>query len=676
MILVDRPRSFSYRLLPGDVQAIPIGAYADRHNMVVLCWLLLALVAMPPLAGCVRPSRAAAPPSIPAACLPRRPDPSCFYKRIAGEHNTKVLVFVHGIFGGAATSWGDAETERFWPAMMATDKRFADFDIYLVNYPTPYLRDGPTVEDVATSELHRMSDLGLFSDYYDIHFIAHSMGGIVAKDMLMQLVERNEPRAFNRIRSVVFLATPAQGAELASLAAMLGNLQARSIEPASINDFIKRIENGWVRLLIRRDKASRTYPIAHCAYETEKTFGIIVVPLERANSRCDDVLQPMALNHHGVAVATAPDRDPYFWAMARIADANADTRKRLEAADLLKRADTFLEAGRDADARDAFLRVRSLYVDLKDSTGEAGALLGLANLDRKEGRPEAALQRYRDAMAVLKQRPEDEGPDADKAIREADIFRGIANLQRFFGRNRASLEAFNDALRIYTHLADGGSREARRGIAHVERGKGYLFLRTGRYDYARESFLRARSVYSDLESNRGLGVVLADLGDLEAELNRLGEAEQWYGLANDIYRNLDDAVGKANLLVGLGDLHRRQQKYEMSQSEYEAAIDLFRTQHDAVGEGNATLGLGDLAAARGRPAQARMKYDVAMNLYTKEDGRLGIANVLVSLGRLERNRDVELARQHLYQAAGIYAQLEMEPQRQRTLNEARNLSRR
>ena len=50
----------------------------------------------------------------------------------------KVVVFIHGITGDADKTWRNKESEAYWPTLLTEDPDFAEFDIYVVSYPSPY----------------------------------------------------------------------------------------------------------------------------------------------------------------------------------------------------------------------------------------------------------------------------------------------------------------------------------------------------------------------------------------------------------------------------------------------------------------------------------------------------------------------------------------------------------
>lgn len=271
------------------------------------------------LTGCFSPSVVYSEAQ--GGCLPEQGQPSCFYKKASDHRNKRLIVFIHGIFGSGATSWGNPRTENFWPKMVTEDFRFKDYDIYLVSYKAPYFGGAPNIHEIAGNELGRLRSQKVFENYQEIYFVTHSMGGLVAKDMLVSLNRGDDVVRLRRIKGVVYLGTPAQGADLAALGAWLSlNPQLGNMEPSQWNAYLQLLEDQWVQLLQDRDKAGATYPKAHCAYETLKTGATIVVPRQMATSRCDGLLHPMPTNHPGLTTPTGQEDDPYLWVMTSIFD--------------------------------------------------------------------------------------------------------------------------------------------------------------------------------------------------------------------------------------------------------------------------------------------------------------------------------------------------------------------
>src|ERR1700747_22359 len=50
-----------------------------------------------------------------------------------------VIVFVHGVFGGAVGTWTNTGSSAYWPKMLSEDPKFQNDDVYVFSYSSPYL---------------------------------------------------------------------------------------------------------------------------------------------------------------------------------------------------------------------------------------------------------------------------------------------------------------------------------------------------------------------------------------------------------------------------------------------------------------------------------------------------------------------------------------------------------
>ncbi|MGC3975889.1 MAG: hypothetical protein QM771_16130 [Nitrospira sp.] len=208
---------------------------------------------------------------------------------IRHEDKKNAILFVHGIFGDHVTTWVSEDGNAYWPTMIADDPDFDEFDIYSVGYDSPLFAQTSSLEQTSTALLNDLRSAGIFNKYQQLHFVTHSMGGLIAKRMT-ELVE-NQETEFDRIRSIVFIATPAQGASVNGLYKMfgfIGNPQLRAMQTALESDGMKIVENSWIVLLDNRDKRRKLFPKSYCAYETRKTFWLSIVTQMESITRCDD----------------------------------------------------------------------------------------------------------------------------------------------------------------------------------------------------------------------------------------------------------------------------------------------------------------------------------------------------------------------------------------------------
>ena len=240
----------------------------------------------------------------------------------------KVIVFIHGVTASNEKSWRNPKTGAYWPELLQADPDFKDYSIYLMGYYSPTFARASTINEIATRELQRLTDQGLLAPNKQVVIVAHSMGGLVAKRMLTELSRpnRDELDKLDRVKGVIFLSSPAQGADIAEYASWISlNPQFANMKPADLNAFLQALEDDWQNLLRDRDKLGIPGPRSFCAYETLPTRGIMVVSRVYAATRCDANPMAMDLNHQDIARPASSAHDPYTWVKARILEASSIT---------------------------------------------------------------------------------------------------------------------------------------------------------------------------------------------------------------------------------------------------------------------------------------------------------------------------------------------------------------
>lgn len=247
---------------------------------------------------------------------------------VRGPQHEKVVIFIHGLFGGGDASWRNTQSDAWWPQLLTTDPAFDDYDVYVINYGTPLLVRSMTIHEIAVSVFHRLRDADFFKRYTQIYFITHSMGGLVAKDILSNLNRPNpvELDRLTRVKAVLFISTPAQGASLAEIGSWISlNPQLKDMRPADLNSFLQSLEDRWQDLLHDRDTRHASFPKSFCAYETKPTLGTLVVSRVYAATSCDDTPHPLELNHIESAKPADTSADPYPWSKRRILETDSQT---------------------------------------------------------------------------------------------------------------------------------------------------------------------------------------------------------------------------------------------------------------------------------------------------------------------------------------------------------------
>ncbi len=124
-------------------------------------------------------------------------------------------MFVHGFTGDPFATWTN-ESGVSWADLIKEDEQLRDFTVWVHHYDTPLLQQTSTIEETATRFLRQLKDERAFDKYKEIHFIAHSMGGLVVKRALVDLNRESQIDRLRKIKSVLFISTPSQGTNLAN----------------------------------------------------------------------------------------------------------------------------------------------------------------------------------------------------------------------------------------------------------------------------------------------------------------------------------------------------------------------------------------------------------------------------------------------------------------------------
>lgn len=182
-------------------------------------------------------------------------------------HDT-VVIFMHGLWGDANGTWRSAANTS-WPEMLATDDAFKNVDIYVAEYPTQRGRPGLTIPEIST--LLRDPLREVFETHSRVVFVAHSMGGIIVRDLIV----RYPTWTHDKVKMIYTYGTPMDGSYLARLATIVFSDKAiRQLIPGR---FLDELVERW------RAAELETKVISYCGYETE---SLVIVGAKSANRVC------------------------------------------------------------------------------------------------------------------------------------------------------------------------------------------------------------------------------------------------------------------------------------------------------------------------------------------------------------------------------------------------------
>jgi len=150
-----------------------------------------------------------------------------------------LIVFIHGILSNGEDAW-KSKTGAYWPKLLADKIADANITIATFSYWTDFGSGDYGIDDAANALWENICHF----DFRNVVFVGHSMGGIVARDLIV-----TRQRAMVNKKILLFLvSSPSQGAWIATLLRPLVHKQARQLEPGSL--YLESL-NRATKLLIK-----------------------------------------------------------------------------------------------------------------------------------------------------------------------------------------------------------------------------------------------------------------------------------------------------------------------------------------------------------------------------------------------------------------------------------------
>ncbi|MEH7148381.1 alpha/beta fold hydrolase [Priestia megaterium] len=165
---------------------------------------------------------------------------------IENEKNIAV-VFVHGLDGHPFNTWKKDDLSKCLPELLGLDTALKGFDFYTYGYKT-----GLTMPQYDFPEIAELlyADIQAQLPDRNIVFVAHSMGGLVVQQYIINLYEKFDSENLKKVKGAIYLSVPFQGAGLASaLPRIIINRQIRSLRKA--NPLIGKLEENWYKYFFR-----------------------------------------------------------------------------------------------------------------------------------------------------------------------------------------------------------------------------------------------------------------------------------------------------------------------------------------------------------------------------------------------------------------------------------------
>lgn len=161
--------------------------------------------------------------------------------------NQKLILFIHGLGGRGEETWQNNSSGFL--DLIKNDENLSDqYDVACYEYPTtlfriPFLSPAPKIQTLSDGLKTQIDNL--YSSYSSIVLVCHSLGGLIARQYLVEEIKNNKVL---KIEKLLMFAVPNNGAQLASLAKFITWRHNQLSQLCKKSDFITILNEEWARL--------------------------------------------------------------------------------------------------------------------------------------------------------------------------------------------------------------------------------------------------------------------------------------------------------------------------------------------------------------------------------------------------------------------------------------------
>jgi pimeloyl-ACP methyl ester carboxylesterase len=167
---------------------------------------------------------------------------------ITPQTNGTAVVFVHGLFSSGAKCWTNSNG-AYWPSLLAQDASLGGTGVYVYSYQTDLHSGSYKISDIADDLKERFSEDQLW-DANNIVFVCHSMGGLVARRLIV--AREADFMAWGGKIGLFLVASPSLGSEwanwLGKLSRAIGHSQAVALQAGEDNAWLHDLDRDFQNL--------------------------------------------------------------------------------------------------------------------------------------------------------------------------------------------------------------------------------------------------------------------------------------------------------------------------------------------------------------------------------------------------------------------------------------------
>jgi CHAT domain-containing protein/lipopolysaccharide biosynthesis regulator YciM len=254
--------------------------------------------------------------------------------------------------------------------------------------------------------------------------------------------------------------------------------------------------------------------------------------------------------------------------------------------------------------------------------GTADSYYHCASLFQAAGEADSALLCLNKAQRSYQQLNDGKGA--------ADCLREAGNIHRKLSDYTAALDRFFQALELLKAIR--GSEKNVLGEAELYMYIGRLLLELGKYSDALQDFAAARKLFEGSSDRDGLGAFYETIAQVHLTSARYDSALYYCKQARQAARTNDRL---ASLINNTGVVFEKQHENDAALEQYRSALELYSALHDSIGIAKVMGNMANCALAKGDYDSAMTWYRTALSAIKKLRRQDWEAGLFANLGRAQ-----------------------------------------
>ena len=174
----------------------------------------------------------------------------------------------------------------------------------------------------------------------------------------------------------------------------------------------------------------------------------------------------------------------------------------------------------------------------------------------------------------------------------------------------------------------------------------------GEYKEALKYYLKAKTIYGDIDDKKGVATSYSFIANSFAYLNSLDKSIEYYLKSLEIFKSINDNEGIADVHLGIGNLNYDQNNFTNAYEHYLKSLEIYKSLNNKNGILNTYINLGNSIADQGNLDEGLTFYYKSIELAKEINNMEDLAIVYLNIGdcylvKEEYNKALEYANKSL-----------------------------